>query len=51
MWKGGEESASKRFRKEAPKSAMPESTKTRVIKTVYFDGIKKKPSFKTYKSF
>ena len=40
MWKGGEESASKRFRKEAPKSAMPESTKTRVIKTVYFDGIK-----------
>ncbi|EFX66156.1 hypothetical protein DAPPUDRAFT_116664 [Daphnia pulex] len=29
---------------------MPESIKTRVKKTVYFDGIKSKPSLKSYKS-
>jgi hypothetical protein len=46
VWEG-EESTPKRSRKEAPKSVMPESTKTKVKKTVYFDGIKSKPSLKS----
>ncbi len=49
LWKE-EESAPKRSRKKVPESVMPESIKTRVKKTVYFDGIKSKPSLKSYKS-
>ncbi|EFX66125.1 hypothetical protein DAPPUDRAFT_116662 [Daphnia pulex] len=49
LWKE-EESAPKRSRKKVPESVMPESTKTRVIKTTYIDGIKSKPSLKSYKS-
>ena len=49
LWKE-EESAPKRARKKAPESVMPESAKTRVIKTTYIDGIKSKPSLKSYKS-
>ncbi|KAK4024213.1 hypothetical protein OUZ56_009600 [Daphnia magna] len=49
VWKE-EESAPKRSRKKAPESVMSESTKTRVIKTTYIDGIKSKPSLKSNKS-